>query len=156
MFQHEGYIIGERIANDVSLVRLSQPANLNSPYIEMISMANSGEDFTGKSGWIIGWGIDEVGGRDRAVILQQAQITVHPRDYCESIYGDLVDEGQICLGEPGLRGSCTSDSGGPLIVDGILAGITSWGGGSSCNPDFPSVYESVAYHREWIRANIDA
>ena len=141
-------------ANDVSLVRLSRPANLNSPYIETISMANSGADFSGKSGWILGWGIDQVGGNQRAVILQQAQITVHPQDYCKSIWGDNMVEGQICLGDPGRAGSCSSDSGGPMIVDGVVAGISSWTAGG-CDPSYPAVYESVAHWREWIRQNIN-
>ena len=117
-------------------------------------MANPGDDFTGKTGWILGWGLYEVGGLLRSVILQQAEVTVHDQEYCEDLHGDIMGEGQICLGNPGISGSCTSDSGGPLVVDGVLVGVTSWGS-NSCNPDYPSVYESVAFYRQWIQEKIN-
>ena len=151
-FQHQDYDTRPVAANDVSLVRLSRPANLNSQYIGLISMANSGEDFTGRSGFITGWGLDESG--ERSVILQQAQISVHTQAYCDGFYAGMMTPGQICLGNPGVAVSCSSDSGGPLIINGILAGLTSWGM-SPCNADYPGVYESVAFHREWIRQNIN-
>ncbi|XP_032452082.1 trypsin-2 [Nasonia vitripennis] len=44
------------------------------------------------------------------------------------------------------------DSGAPLVVDGKLAGVFSWG--YKCQqPGFPSVFMKVAYYRNWIRRN---
>ena len=94
--QHEDFDQSGKIFNDISLVRLSRPANLESPYIGLIGMAETVDDFIGQSGWIIGWGIDTIGfGGQRAEILQQAEIDIYTREYCETFYGDLLDRGQI-------------------------------------------------------------
>jgi secreted trypsin-like serine protease len=48
--------------------------------------------------------------------------------------------------------TCSGDSGGPLIVDGAVAGVTSGGiraGGGSC-PSLLSYDTNVARYRAWI------
>ncbi|KAH8301010.1 hypothetical protein KR044_011248 [Drosophila immigrans] len=47
--------------------------------------------------------------------------------------------------------ACTTDSGGPLVCNGQLAGIVSWG--IKCEPDsqLPAVYTDVSYYTQWIR-----
>lgn len=48
----------------------------------------------------------------------------------------------LCAAYPG-RDSCQLDSGGPLIWNGVLAGIVSWGA-TCADPIYPSVYANVA------------
>lgn len=44
---------------------------------------------------------------------------------------------------------CITDTGGPIICAGRLAGIILWG--INCGkPYFPTVYTDVAYYRQWI------
>ena len=56
----------------------------------------------------------------------------------------------ICAGYlEGGKDSCHGDGGGPLICDGELQGITSWGIGCAAN-DYPGVYTKVCKFNDWI------
>lgn len=58
----------------------------------------------------------------------------------------------FCAGYLGVGGkdACTGDSGGPLIVDGVLHGIVSWGVGCA-DPDYPGIYAKISNARDWIK-----
>ena len=61
-----------------------------------------------------------------------------------------VTSDMLCFGGgTDQRDSCGGDSGGPLLVDGCLAGVVSWGY-KCAEPGFPGVYTSVGHHLEWI------
>ena len=47
---------------------------------------------------------------------------------------------------------CLGDWGGPLVCDGMLAGLASWGHEDVCGEPFsPGVYTEIAYFQDWIR-----
>ncbi|KAH1017632.1 hypothetical protein HUJ05_008244 [Dendroctonus ponderosae] len=57
----------------------------------------------------------------------------------------------LCAGYPaGGYDACNGDSGGPLIVDGYLAGIVSWGYQCAV-ANYPGVYSSVPSLLSWIK-----
>lgn len=53
----------------------------------------------------------------------------------------------------GNRGTCQGDSGGALIVNGILVGVVSFGKGCA-RPNYPGVYTNVAAYRNWINVKM--
>lgn len=62
----------------------------------------------------------------------------------------------ICAGlEKGGKDSCSGDSGGPFVVDGVLAGLVSWGRGCA-EAGYPGVYTNVVLFRDWAQGIIDA
>merc|ERR1711976_813664 len=151
---HEDYESGPgAFPNDIAVMRLASPANTASPYIDTISMASgSNSDFEYSTGVISGWGLTSTGGGGSLPsVLQYAYISVYSRSYCESIWGSNINDGHICIGNYGDKGSCNGDSGGPLVVSGQLVGATSWGV-VGCYTSYPSVYSSVLYFRSWIRS----
>lgn len=56
----------------------------------------------------------------------------------------------FCAGyEDGKRDACTGDSGGPLLLDGKLFGVISWG--TKCAEKMkPGVYTLVPSVKQWI------
>ena len=82
------------------------------------------------------------------------------------VQGDITDN-MICSGVgEGGKGSCSGDSGGPLMVrieDGtyLQVGIVSWGytannaAGCSLEAEF-SAFTRVARYQDWIRDTVAA
>lgn len=72
------------------------------------------------------------------------------RTWLEAFLPKNEPPGSICAGyEEGMRDACQGDSGGGLMCDGFLVGITSWG--RLCgSPKSPGFYADVYYHADWI------
>lgn len=57
----------------------------------------------------------------------------------------------ICAGvNGGGKDACQDDSGGPLQINGVLAGVVSFGNGCG-KAGFPGVYASTAAFRTFIQ-----
>lgn len=82
--------------------------------------------------------------------LQCIKLPIVDSDACDQAIG-IIRETMICAGrfDEGGADSCRGDHGGPLIIDGMLQGIMSWGRGCG-QPKRPGVYVRVAYYRDWI------
>lgn len=81
------------------------------------------------------------------------------RETCREWYSDFyweVRDDQICVGvlEGGV-GACSGDSGGPMVVNNELVGITSWAD-PCAKPHHPTVYTSVPYYINWIEEQINS
>ena len=61
----------------------------------------------------------------------------------------------FCAGLLGIGGrdSCQGDSGGPMVVNGVLAGVVSWGN-ECADPDYPGVYAKVLTVKGWIESKM--
>ncbi|MEV0706992.1 S1 family peptidase [Nocardia aurea] len=93
------------------------------------------------TGSILGWGAtsetDISGTRLRA-----ASVPMVSDAECAAVYGPAFDpRDMLCAGST-TADTGAYDSGGPLLVDGFLAGITSWGNGVA-RPGFPGVYSRL-------------
>lgn len=98
--------------------------------------------------------------RDRADQLQKISMTTIPNQLCTLMFTESNRQGavtaeKICvlngnLGEVGGVGG--GDSGGPLIWQGKVAGVTSW----TIRPygSHPSVYIRLSHHIDWIRQHM--
>jgi len=75
-------------------------------------------------------------------------------DICNNTdsYAGELNAGQICVGH--LEGGMDACQGGPLVCDGVLAGIVSWG--EECAMAiYPGIYTDIAYYLDWIERNIE-
>ena len=101
---------------------------------------------------IAGWGATRYLGSG-SFYLMVASVPIVDRELCNEdyvlLYGGITKY-MICAGlKEGGKDACSSDSGGPLVVGGKLAGIISWG--ENCaKPDYPGVYTNVALVRDFI------
>ncbi|WP_174185480.1 S1 family peptidase [Nocardia barduliensis] len=115
--------------NDVAILTLDRPQP--GPTVG-IAAPGSG------AGTILGWGAtsetDE--GNTR---LHAASVPLVTDEVCAAAYGSAFDPStMLCAGSPAAD-AARYDSGGPLLVDGRLAGLASWSKGTT-RPGFPSVY----------------
>nr|AXF35734.1 serine protease 4 [Holotrichia oblita] len=142
----------QTIANDVAVVRLSSALAM-SGLVQQISL-NTGN--TGAVACILsGWGRTSTGG-SIPNNLQQLALNTLTHAQCQSSWGSLVTQSQICAVIGAGRGACQGDSGGPLIQTSNRAqlGITSFIRAGGCAQGFPDVYARVSSFISWIQSAV--
>ncbi|XP_058808154.1 trypsin-3-like [Phymastichus coffea] len=162
IIEHDHYGSNIKRHNDVALLRLEPKLEFDETK-QPIPLTGAKVSLTeGDKGVISGWGT--TGDRNlRGDIRLFAAVSVNVMSLldCVEIYysrfGNL-SPGALCAKNERPGGAACSviwsadDSGSPLVVDGKLAGIFSWG--YKCDsPGFPSVFMEVAYYRDWIKKN---
>lgn len=105
----------------------------------------------GVLGTVLGWGglgSGSLGSGTDTTVLHELTVPVVATGTCRTEYDHFVsgarydDSAMFCAGYVNEdAGVCTGDAGGPLVVDGKLAGIVSWSVGCGRYPDF---YTKVA------------
>lgn len=134
---------------DVAVLTLASPVAGAQP-IELAS-ATDGPSYTpGADATVAGWGTTSEGGPTSDTLLQ-GTVPVTSDEDCAAAYGSDYDaQGMVCAGLPeGGVDACQGDSGGPLVVDGVLAGVVSWGNGCA-RPNTPGVYARVGTYADDI------
>lgn len=63
--------------------------------------------------------------------------------------GDITDDMMCFIGPTNVNPVCDGDSGGPVVCNGALTGVVSWGY-DCAEPGYPGIYSSVANHLDWI------
>ncbi|GAA1223078.1 serine protease [Prauserella halophila] len=134
---------------DIAVLTLSSPVTDAEP-VELASATDGPGYSPGADATVAGWGTTSEGGPSPDTLLQ-GSVPVTSDEDCAAAYGSEYDpEGMVCAGLPeGGVDACQGDSGGPLAVDGVLAGVVSWGQGCA-RPDFPGVYARVGTYAEDI------
>ncbi|KAM4825034.1 kallikrein-2-like, partial [Thomomys bottae] len=83
--------------------------------------------------------------------LQCVDLRLMSNDLCGGVYSKKVTEFMLCAGRwKGGKDTCKGDSGGPLICNGMLQGLTSWGGDPCALPRQPALYTKLMPYRKWI------
>lgn len=142
----------ETINNDIALIKLATPS-LIPPLV--ISKVNH-HDIT-KNATIWGWGVTTTSSPySLPNFLQKATISILPDNQCLTLIGSNYDSAtMLCAGNTlGTIDTCFGDSGGPIIVNNELVGITSWGGDNCADKDHPGVYVRVENFQPWITSII--
>lgn len=140
--------------SDIALIELSSP--LNCTYCKTIPLGQI-VPHEGQNGSLAGWGITKMTSLDPWPILQVADVPIVDYEKCEANYIKIdqpLTDNMFCAGylEKGGVDSCVGDSGGPIVVDGNLVGVTSWGH-LCAQPNYPGVYTLVSNFLKWINDN---
>ncbi|XP_048515153.1 trypsin-1-like [Athalia rosae] len=153
---HENYDLEDALRNDIALLELTEYLPEIPNVVEYGKLPDADQSpAIGDDAVVSGWGEDENGQFPK--LLQVATLEISDQDDCKKIYNDSfnveVDETQICSVLPeGGKGSCHSDSGGPMTVNGVVTGIVSWGAGCG-QKGYPDVLLRVSKYLDWIKNN---
>ena len=138
---------GEWIApHDIAVVKLAdsvsqRPMRYAGPRREALYQA-------GKKGTAVGWGLLSESGSHPSR-LYQVKLPLLDDQYC-NVQGFSANN-IVCAGTVGAsQGACHGDSGGPLIVDGVLIGVVSGGGCGKPN-SYPGVFTEVKSYASFIQ-----
>merc|ERR1712042_310983 len=139
---------------DIALLKLAEKVDLNT--YTPACMANTGDDFVGKTAWVYGWGALSFGTGDYPDKLQELSVKIVSQDVCQAAHNDLewtITDGMLCAGGVTGQDSCQGDSGGPLTVDvngqHHLVGDVSFGDDCAKEGRY-GIYAKTAFFREWI------
>jgi len=144
---------------DVALLHLTNQTS-GLPSASLIASGDETTDAAGVVATVIGYGstapqaLDGSGPVTYPAELQQTQVSIDSDQKCSSVFNGRDEPAvhpalMICAGGDGKHDACVGDSGGPLLVPGILPGtwtdvaITSWGAGCAVS-GVPGVYTRLA------------
>ncbi|KAM4704527.1 trypsin-like [Rhinophrynus dorsalis] len=140
------------IDNDIMLIRLSEPARLNSR-VQAIKLPTQCAA-AGTLCHISGWGNTLSNGSNYPDLLQCLDAPILTDKECRDSYPGQITSNMICVGYlEGGKDSCQGDSGGPVVCNGELQGVVSWGKGCALT-GYPGVYTKVCNYGSWIEDTI--
>ncbi|XP_021045207.1 kallikrein 1-related peptidase b9 [Mus pahari] len=137
-------------SNDLMLLRLSMPADITD-VVKPIDLPTE-EPKLGSTCLASGWGSITPFKFQYAEELQCVNLKLLPNEDCVKAHIEKVTDVMLCAGDmDGGKDTCKGDSGGPLICDGVLHGITSWGFTPCGEPNKPGVYTKLIKFTSWIK-----
>ncbi|XP_017048611.1 serine protease 1-like [Drosophila ficusphila] len=152
--QHANYV-SLTLRNDISLIKtpsVTFSSSVNK--IDLPAIASSYSTYAGQVAVASGWGLTSDTSSSVARDLQYADLTVIANSVCQAAYGSLVVTSRvICVDGVNRTSICSGDSGGPLALDGILIGVTSFGSIDGCEVGAPAGFSRVTSYLDWIKEN---
>nr|XP_014089859.1 chymotrypsin-2-like [Bactrocera oleae] len=135
--------------NDIALVRLSKPIVFDS-YTAAVELATSNTMKNGDSVVLSGWGSAKAWGN---AVKKLNKVSLKYLDYktCLKTVKNkkFIGKGHICTSTKDGKGSCSYDSGGPLVdANNVQIGLVN--GGQPCAIGYPDTFASVFYYHDWI------
>ncbi|XP_023171151.2 trypsin alpha-3-like [Drosophila hydei] len=139
------------LENDIAVVRLAEPLELGT-LVQPIRLATQSPPNEAPA-YVSGWGYtgylipDYLHGVDLKIVsYEQCKKYYTPR----GLFKDM-----ICALER-WKDACWGDCGGPLVSNGELVGIVSWGSDCTKPVKQPGVYANVAYFHDWLLKAIES
>ncbi|XP_072865530.1 trypsin-2-like isoform X2 [Chlorocebus sabaeus] len=138
--------------NDIMLIKLSSPAIIND-HVSTISLPTA-PPAPGTECLISGWSNTLYCGADYPDELLCMDVPVLTQAECEASHpGEItINLFSVDFLEGG-KDSCQVDNGGPVVCNGQLQGVVSWGYGCA-QKNRPGVYAKVYNNVDWIRDTI--
>ncbi|XP_028308113.1 trypsin-3 [Gouania willdenowi] len=138
--------------NDLMLIKLTGPIQQNQ-YVSIALLPRQGATITqGRICRVSGWGYTSPVGGQIPSTLRTVKLPIVSTEKCNSSesFNGRITENMLCAGFTlGGKDACQGDSGSPLVCDGRVYGVVSWGIGCA-EPQFPGVYTALSHFRRWI------
>ncbi|XP_042357327.1 complement factor D [Plectropomus leopardus] len=147
--------------NDIALIKLDRPFNATDA-VRAVQFLRAGGTNPSRDAEVetAGWGsLDNLGSRPDK--LREVVVGVVSSSRCRrsDYFGKKFTTNMICAhklcpdpcDQPHkTQDSCDGDSGGPLLYNGIVVGITSNGGKKCGQVKKPGIYTIISHYTEWI------
>ncbi|XP_059194764.1 trypsin-like [Centropristis striata] len=140
---------------DIMLIKLFHPVEVND-VVRPVPLP-TGCPIGGLQCHVSGWGNTALGDEVyMPTLLQCLDVPVIDDNICHNAYPGMISPRMFCAGfMDGGRDACNGDSGSPLVCEGELHGLVSWGQGCAL-PDYPGVYVKVCEFLYWIQDTLAA
>jgi secreted trypsin-like serine protease len=139
--------------HDVAVLTLSRSV----PYrtLPLVAAGDASGYAPGVVATVLGWGrVGETAGPSPT--LQSVRVPVVSDQTCAGEESDYDATAMVCAGYPnGGKDACAGDSGGPMVVDGRLVGVVSWGDGCA-RAGKPGVYTRLTSYEDEVSAQLHA
>ena len=144
------YLTSQSAANDLAIITLDEAIPIDNVNIRPINLARTLPE-SGQEGLAVGQGKNSENSR----FSDEIKVALNKVKQQCSREAD-VNVGVFCtigLQDGERANTCSGDSGGPLIVDGMVAGILSRGNEDCGESQIDeAVYASISANREWIES----
>ncbi|GAA0519240.1 serine protease [Saccharopolyspora subtropica] len=138
---YRGYTSGD----DLAVLTLRAP--LPQPPLPLVGRGETAPYRPGVVGRVYGWGRTSESGPPSDT-LRSVDVPVVGDETCRTAYPNFDAHSMYCAGIPeGGRDACAGDSGGPMVADGRLIGVVSYGTGCG-RPNTPGVYTRLANYAD--------
>nr|XP_058163612.1 kallikrein-10-like [Dasypus novemcinctus] len=138
-----------RHEHDLMLLKLARPA-VPGPRVQGLRLpdrcARPGDQYQAA-----GWGTMATRRVKYNKGLSCSQVSILSPKECEGFYPGVVTNNMMCAGMDQGHDPCQSDSGAPLVCDGTLQGIVSFGAYPCGSAQHPVVYTEVCKYVPWIK-----
>ncbi|KTG01159.1 hypothetical protein cypCar_00038254, partial [Cyprinus carpio] len=137
------------IENEIALIKLIEPASLNT-HVSPVCLAETSDEFVpGMTCVTSGWGVTRCNALFTPNKLQQVALPLLSNQDCKSYWGSNIHDMTIRAGAADAS-PCMGDSGGPLVCQkGDVWTIVSWGS-SRCDTSIPGVYGRITELRDRV------
>ena len=139
---------------DIAMGYFDQPLVFNAKVQPIQWLTNRNLPKGGDIAYVTGFGVTEDHPKVVSKKLRRVKVRILSSSECAEIMENFHGKRQICGKQPYRYGgnSCKGDSGGPVVVNGLLAGLVSWG--FICGGRGPAAYTRVSAFNDWIVQNI--
>ncbi|KAM7415852.1 hypothetical protein PAMA_018085 [Pampus argenteus] len=156
-FPHPHYDRNTKV-NDLMLLKLRQTVK-QTKTVKCLNLSKTiKEPTSGTKCMVAGWGRTNNNAKKLSDVLMSVNVTVIERVKCNSPeyynHKPVINEDMICAGSNGRKAAdtCNGDSGGPLVCNGVLVGVTSFGGAKCGLNKKPGVYAFLSEKQlKWIK-----
>uniref|UniRef100_H0WVN0 Granzyme A n=2 Tax=Otolemur garnettii TaxID=30611 RepID=H0WVN0_OTOGA len=141
---------------DLQLLQLKKQATLNKN-VNILPLPKGDDVNPGTTCRVAGWGKYH-NKSPKSDILREVNVTIIDRKICNDAkhynFNPVIGQNMLCAGSlKGGKDTCDGDSGSPLVCEGHLRGITSFGIQGRCGvPQGPGVYILLSKkYLTWIK-----